>query len=158
VYRDTIPNFTPSSSNRLVAGLAATSYTDTDAPNDVTLYYLVRAENNETCSTGPANNGVTDTNTVYIQTRDSTSVPAPGDVGATLRVKKINDVHVQLSWQAAANAVSYRIYRADNPQMTGAVLIGSVTRLFFDDIGELMIASSRYYGVKAVNACGIEGP
>ena len=32
----------------------ATTWTDTGAPNDVTLYYLVRAENNEACSSGPA--------------------------------------------------------------------------------------------------------
>ncbi|MEW5806202.1 MAG: hypothetical protein AB1756_02460 [Acidobacteriota bacterium] len=158
IYRDTIPNFTPSSSNMIASGLTTTSYTDTGAPNDVTLYYLVRAENNETCSTGPANGGVVDDNTVYISVKDATSQPIPGDIGSTLRLQKINAVHLRLTWDAAANATTYNIYRADNPQMTGAVKIGSTSNLFYDDTGELTKMDKRYYKVKAANSCGQEGP
>ncbi len=157
-YRDTTPAFTPSASNRIATGLTTTSYTDTGAPNDVTLYYLVRAENNETCSSGPANGGVTDGNTTYVTLMDSTSESVPESIGTSLFLDKINSAHLRLTWDPVLNAVTYRIYRGDIPQMTGAVMIGETSELFFDDVGELAKSDSRYYRVKAVNACGQEGP
>src|SRR5262249_22184811 len=86
VYRASTPNLTPTAANRLVAGLTGTTYPDASAPNATTFYYLVRAENNETCSSGPNNNGVTDDNTSYRSSRDDTSQPVPSDVGSTVRV------------------------------------------------------------------------
>jgi len=158
VYRDTTPNFTPSAANRLVAGLTGTTYTDASAPNATTFYYLVRAENNETCSSGPNNSGVTDDNTSYRSSRDDTSQPVPSDLGSTVRVAAINDVIVRLTWSAAAGAASYDVLRADNPQMTGSVVVGHTTQTFFDDVGELVDLTSRYYVVRGVNTCGTEGP
>ena len=158
VYRDTTPNFTPSSSNRLVKGLSSLSYTDSGAPNGVTLYYLVRAENNETCSNGPNNNGVQDDNTIYLSSRDNTSQPVPSDVGATVRGARVADTNVRLTWGTTSGAASYHIYRADNPKMIGAVLLASPTATVFEDVGEATLAPSRYYLVKGVNACGVEGP
>ena len=158
VYRDTVPNFVPSASNRLVAGLTVTSYTDSTAPNSTALYYLVRAENSESCSNGPNNSGVQDDNSVYLQARDDVSQPVPASIGSSLRLSDINDAHARLTWSAATGAASYNIYRANNPQMAGAQRIGSTSQLLYEDVGELTTAASRYYLVKGVNSCGVEGP
>ena len=158
VYRDTTPNFVPSNSNRLAKGLTGLSYTDSAAPNNVTLYYLVRAENNETCSNGPNNSGVQDDNTVYLSARDELSQPVPADVSPSLRGARVTDTNVRLSWAAASGAVSYNVYRADNPQMAGSTLLGSTGALVFEDIGEAAGPTSRYYLVKGANSCGTEGP
>jgi len=158
VYRDVTPGFTPSSANRLVAGLTALAWTDASAPNGTLSYYIVRAENNEVCSTGPNNGGVQDDNTVSRFARDDVSQPAPGDVGATLLAKGVNDVHLRLDWQPASGATSHRVYRSDNPRMTGAALVGTTTMTLFEDQGELVNANSRYYLVRGVNSCGAEGP
>jgi len=158
VYRDTTPNFTPSASNRIASGLAAVSYTDAAAPNSVTLYYLVRAENNETCSTGPANSGVQDDNTAYRSARDDLSQATPADLGSSVRSNPVNDVHVRLSWSAGAGSATYSVYRADNPRMIGASVSGTTANLFFDDTGEMANGNSRYYLVRGVNTCGTAGP
>jgi hypothetical protein len=158
VYRDTVPNFTPSSTNRIAAGLVVTSYTDVAAPNGATLYYLVRAENNEGCSTGPNNRGVEDDNTVYLSVTDRISVPAPADLGSSVMLALVADTHVRLTWPAAANAASYRVYRADQPGMAGATVIGTTAGIFYDDVGEATTSTNRFYRVKGVNACGVEGP
>ncbi len=157
VYRDTVPDFTPSPSNLVASELTGTSYTDSTAPNEITLYYLVLAENNETCSTGPANGGVMDANTVYFEVRDDTNQPVPVEI-QSLMCEKNNQVHLRLTWTAIPDAVSYNIYRADNPQMIGAAKIGSSAELLFEDEGELTNANIRYYQVRAANSCGVEGP
>lgn len=157
VYRDTVPGFAPSSSNRIATGVAGTSFTDSTVPNGVTFYYLVRAENDETCSTGPNNGGVTDSNTAYVSARDDVSPPAPGDVGATLRAENENDVHVRLSWQAAAGAAAYRVYRASSPQGPFAA-IAEVAATLYEDPEEMLTGEDRTYVVKALDACGNEGP
>jgi hypothetical protein len=155
VYRDTIPNFTPSSANRIATGVAGTSYVDAVAPNGVTLYYLVRAENNETCSSGPANGGVTETNTVYASARDETTQAAPGAV-ASMTAAAINAAHVRLSWGAPAGAAKYRVFRADVPQGP-FTRIGEVTGTLYEDRDEMASGVSRFYVVRAVDACGNEG-
>jgi len=139
-------------------GLSSTTFTDTAAPDNLPLYYLVRAENNETCSTGPNNNGVVDDNAVYLMARDDLSQAVPGDVGPTLRGANVASTTVRLTWQAASGATGYRVYRANNAQMTGAVLLGSAGQLVYEDTGEVTLQPSRYYLVKGINPCGIEGP
>ena len=41
---------------------------------------------------------------------------------------------------------------------TGSILVGHTTQTFFDDTGELLNSTNRYYVVRGVNACGTEGP
>jgi len=157
VYRDTTPNFTPSATNRIAQGIAGTTYTDATAPNGVALYYLVRAENNETCSTGSNNHGVTDANTSYVSARDDLSQPAPGDVGATLLTNGVNDAVVRLTWSAATNAASYHVYRSSVPQGP-FTQIGSATGLLYEDRDQFDAPNSWFYLVKAADSCGNEGP
>ncbi len=157
VYRDTTPGFTPSPANRVAAGVAATSWTDVSAPNEVALYYLVRAENDEGCSNGPNNSGVTDANAIYLVALDAISQPAPGTVGDSLRVDGVNDVHVRLSWVAAPAAARYHIYRSSSPQ--GAFgRIGETTETFYEDRDQMGSGVSAYYFVRAADSCGNEEP
>lgn len=157
VFRSTDPLFVPSASNRIASGIAGTTYTDTGAPNDVTLYYAVRAENDENCSTGPANGGVMDANLVRIAGRDDTSQPAPGGVGSSLRVDDVNDAHVRLTWSPATNAAVYRVYRAGTPGGT-FVKIGETAGTLFEDRDDLGNFNPRHYLVRAADSCGNEGP
>jgi hypothetical protein len=158
VYRDTTPNFTPTASNRIATGLAETAYLDATAPNDVTLYYLVRAENDETCSNGPNNGGVTDSNTAYLAVRDEQAPrPVPGSVGSSLRAEPNNDAHVRLSWAAAPNAHHYSIYRASSPQGP-FTRIAETTALLFEDRDQMLNSTSWYYLVQAADGCGNETP
>ena len=157
VYRDVTPAFVPSAANRIATGVAATTYLDATAPNGVQLYYIVQAENDETCSSGPANGGVVDGNTVRVAARDDLGQPVPGDVGATVLGNNVNDAHVRLAWSAAANAARYHVLRADAPAGPWTQ-IGDVAGLVFEDKDELGNAASRYYLVRAVDACGNEGP
>lgn len=157
VYRSADPSFVPAPANRIAAGVAGTTYTDASAPNATPLHYIVRAENDETCSTGPANGGVTDLNLVRRSARDDTSQPAPGDVGGSLRVDPINQAHVRLTWSAAPAAAAYRVYRATEPGGPFALLAEPVGTMWEDrdDLGTL---TSRHYRVRAIDACGNEGP
>jgi len=157
VYRDVSPAFVPSAANRIATGVAGTSYLDAAAPNGVQLFYIVQAENNETCSSGPGNGGVVDGNTVRVAARDDLGQPVPGDVGATVLGNNVNDAHVRMSWSAAANAARYHVYRADAPSGPFAQ-IGDVPGLVFEDKDELGNAAPRYYLVRAADSCGNEGP
>ncbi len=156
LYRDVIPDFTPSAANRIVAGLAGTSYNDTTAPTDQTLYYLVRAENNETCGSGPNNDGVMDGNQVFMQVAETTTWQIPDEV-MTLRAEMINAAHIRLSWNSTGGAVSYRIYRSTSPNGT-FTLLAETSEMYFDDLHQGGNAASFYYKVAGVSPCNQEGP
>lgn len=157
VYRSQDPAFVPSPSNRIAAGIAGASFDDVSAPPDTTLWYVVRAENDETCGGGPANGGVVDDNVVRRSARDESSQPAPGDVGGTLRAEAVNGAHVRLSWAAAGGAARYRVERAAEPAGPFAVL-GETTALFFEDADELGSLAARFYRLRALDSCGNAGP
>ena len=157
VYRDTVSGFTPGPGNLVASGLTGSSWNDTTAPNDTTLYYVVRAENDETCSGGPANGGVMDANLVYADGRDDTAQAAPGDVGDTLYVNGVNRAHARLSWSPAPGAAVYRVYRAATPD--GAFgLEAEVAGETFEDPDVFADGLDGYYVVRAADACGNEGP
>jgi hypothetical protein len=141
VYRDAVAGFTPSTANRIATGVVGTSYVDASAPTDQSTHYLVRAENDETCGSGPNNGGLTDGNATYVAADETTSLPNPAEV-AGLHGDLVNHAHVRLSWTAAPGATLYRVYRSATPQSG-------------DFAGN---ANSYFYLVRAVNACDAEGP
>lgn len=155
VYRGTTPGFTPSASNRVALGLTVLSYNDATAPAG-TLYYLVRAENNESCSSGPKNGGVVETNGVYVPVTETTTRPIPSAV-TNLRLSLLNKAHVRLRWDAASNATAYRIYRSATPQAAGFAAISDVAEAQHDDLNQANL-NSYFYLVKGLNPCGQEGP
>ena len=157
VYRDTAPGFTPSAGNRVATGIAGLSYVDAAAPDGSTLYYLVRAENDETCGTGPNNGGMTDGNAVYVPVSTSSSQGIPVAIEPLLG-DLVNRAHVRLSWPAVADATQYRVYRSATPDPAGFVLLGETAALYYEDAGEGGTLNAYYYLVKGVNACGQEGP
>jgi len=157
VYRDTTPGFTPQASNRIALGITGTSYVDATAPNGVPLYYLVRAENNETCGGGPNNGGAVDLNTVYLSAQDQASQILPGSLGSSVQVAGINDTEVRVSWSAIPNAASYHVYRASSPSGP-FTLIGTSSSLYYEDANQFTSGNSWYYNVKASDSCGNEGP
>ncbi len=157
VYRSTTPGFTPGPGNQIASGVTDTAYSDTSAPLDVDLFYVVRAESNETCDIGPNNNGVEDQNLVYAMARDESVQPVPGGIGDSVIVDNINDAHVRISWSAAANAGQYHVYRSDDAS-GGFTQIGTVTGTFFDDENELGLPVNRFYTVVPADVCGNEAP
>lgn len=157
IYVDTQPGFTPGPGNLLAGGITATTWTDSSPPSGETLYYLVRAENNETCADGPANNGVPDGNLVYGAARNDTSQPAPPDVEASLRVDQVNSAHVRMTWSGLPDAASYRVYRSASPEAL-VDLEAETTEPVFEDAGAFADGQDWYYRIRSVDACGNEGP
>jgi len=156
VYRDTSPGFTPGPGNLLVSGVTGTSWNDPSPPTDVALYYLVRAENDENCGSGPNNNGLTDANLNYRSAENATSQAPPGDVGDTLRLDPVNYAHARLSWSALPTAATYRIYRSATPD-TLFDLEAEGGGTLFEDADVFADGLNWYYLIKAVDACGNEG-
>jgi hypothetical protein len=156
IYRDTTANFTPTASNRIATGVSGTSYTDASAANGVTYYYLARAENNESCSTGPANSGVVDTNTAYRAVSTTSSQSIPGNVsGLTLQPTVGTDV--RLTWSSAAGANVYRVMRSNSPQGPFTQLL-ETSDTEANDPGSAVDGARWYYLIQAVNACNQVGP
>jgi hypothetical protein len=157
IYRDTVPGFTPGPGNLVASGVTGSSWSDPAAPNDVPLYYVVRAENDETCSGGPNNGGMTDANLVHAEAEDATAQTAPGDVGDTLRVDGINRAHAKLTWSATAAAAVYRVYRGSAPG--GPLgLHAVVDEEAVEDPDVFADGLDWYYVIRAADACGNEGP
>ncbi|MDQ7087340.1 MAG: S8 family serine peptidase [Acidobacteriota bacterium] len=157
VYRAEQPDFAPGPTNLVASGITTLSYDDTSAPTDRQLFYVVRAENDETCSTGPAGGGVMDDNNVHVAVQETTSRELPAEVvglGATL----YGHVHLRLEWHAVAEASVYRVYRSESPQPGSFVLLGESEGLFYDDENVGSDGKTYYYLVRAANACGDEGP
>jgi len=157
VYRDAAPGFVPSAANRIAAGVAGTSYSDLSLAPGATGHYLVRAENDESCSTGPANGGVTDANAVYVGATNAVSQPPPGAV-AGLAVERLGAAHVRLAWAAAPAAAGYRVYRSTSPDRATFAPIADAPGTTHDDLGAGADHEAYFYLVTAVNPCGSEGP
>jgi len=157
IYRDTGPGFTPGPGNLIASGISGSPWTDSTAPSDTDLFYLVLAENDETCSTGPANTGVVDANTVYAAVRNDTSQVAPTDVGDTLFVDTIGGTHARLDWSPTAGGSAYRVYRSNQPD-ANFQLHAEIAPTLFDDIDVMADGQTWYYLVNAIDTCGNEGP
>lgn len=158
IYRDLSEGFSPSASNLVASGISALSYSDTSAPADQEVFYLVRAENDETCGSGPANGGLTDTNQVYLAVTDGSSQALPVEVDA-LTVSLVGaGAHVRLSWQAAPGSASYRLLRSITPDPADFAALAETPDLFHDDPGAGSDRETYYYLVRGLNTCGQEGP
>ncbi|HXI04313.1 MAG TPA: fibronectin type III domain-containing protein, partial [Candidatus Saccharimonadales bacterium] len=157
VYRGSWPDFQPGPSTLAASGLTATSWTDLSAPAGEYVWYLVRAENDESCGEGPANGGLTDGNLGYVRALDQASQPLPDAVGEGVEAADELNASVRLSWEAAPGAVAYHVYRAAAPR--GPWLrIGTAADPIYEDAGACGSGTPAFYRVRAVDACGREGP
>ena len=157
VYRDDAPGFVPGAGNLVAAGLSGLSYDDPTVPPDRESYYLVRAENDETCGGGPNNAGLTDTNVAYVAVTESTAQPVPGDHD-TLRAGLVNHAHLRLAWDAVPGAATYRVYRSTSPQRESFVQLDETAAMSWEDLDQGASPGTFYYLVRGINACGEEAP
>lgn len=157
VYRSDRADFTPGPDSLVARGIAGTSWQDTGAPSGVTLYYVVRAENDQTCGDGPNNNGATDGNLVVRAVRDEVSQLPAGSILDSLKVRQVNSIQLRLDWLPAANAVQYNVWRSNQPASDFAS-VGKTGGLFFEDPGEGASLKSWYYLVRGADRCGNETP
>ena len=156
LYRDTTPGFIPSAGNLIASGLTTLSYNDLTAPNDTVLYYLVRAESDETCGSGPNNSGAIDGNDRTVQVSETTTQAVPAAIDS-LRLDLVGDAHVRLEWDAVPAATGYRVYRSLSADPASFELLGDAGGILYEDIGSGVGAGNYYYQVRGVNACGQEG-
>lgn len=156
VYRGVAPGFPADAAHLVAAGIGMTSFEDANAPAG-SLYYLVRAENDESCGGGPANQGVTDDNAHYVAVASTSSLPLPLEVGS-LAVSLVGDAHVRLAWGADSGVSLHRVYRSLGPEPGGFSAIGETADQRFDDLGQGADRENYFYLVRGLNACGQEGP
>jgi hypothetical protein len=152
IYRGTSADFTPGPSNRIAAGVSGTSFTDLTAPVGQTVWYVVRAENAETCGSGPAG-GVEEQNLVRVSGLETVDRPDPGLVDGSLTAAAVNHAHLRLSWAGVPNAARYRVQRSLRADMADAILLGETEQTAFEDPGALTDLKTYFYRVTALGAC-----
>ncbi len=157
IYRDVSSGFTPGPGNLLAAGVSTNDWTDPIPPTGVTLYYIVRAESDETCSDGPNNGGTMDENLARVAVVNETGQTSPGSVGNSLRVAEGNDVHAALSWDPPPGAAAYHVYRSAGP-VGDFRRVAATAEPSYEAIGAMQDSADGYYLVRAADACGNEGP
>ncbi|UIX32240.1 PA14 domain-containing protein [Streptomyces sp. GQFP] len=128
-----------------LATTPATSYTDTTLPVTGAAYdYSVRAYDkagNE--SAGSADKSVT--------TVDRVAPAVPAGLAITDRSEADG---LRLGWSAAAEATSYRVYRADSESGTYTA-VGSTDQLSYQD-ASATVGTTYYYRVSSLDAAGNE--
>ena len=152
VYRGTSADFVPGPGNRIASGVHGTSYPDVAAPVGQAVWYVVRAENDETCGGGPLG-GVEDQNLVRLPGTETVDRPDPGLVDGSLRADPVNHAHVRLSWAAVPNADRYRVQRGLRADLADAILLGETAQTTFEDAGALTDLRTYFYRVTALGAC-----
>ena len=153
VYRGTTPSFVPDVSNRVATGLTGTSWTDTTAPVDTPVWYVVRARNNESCTGGE---GIDDGNLVRLEGTETIAQSPPAPVGSTVMGMRVGNAHVRLEWDAVAGADHYVVRRATQFDFSDAVDVGTTPGTVFEDVNAAIAPDAYIYGVFTVNACGQE--
>ncbi|RMG45520.1 MAG: hypothetical protein D6718_07215 [Acidobacteria bacterium] len=158
IYRSTDPQFVPDATTLVASGVTGTTWTDASAPEGTTVHYIVRAENDETCGSGPANGGLVDGNLVRRSGVETSSRPPADSPGDSLRAGRWGHAHVRLTWNAASGASFYRVLRGARPDLSDGIVIGEPAEPRFDDEGALTDARAYFYRVVSVNPCGAETP
>jgi subtilisin family serine protease len=151
VYRGLTPDFVPDATNRVATGLTGATWTDTSAPVDTPVWYVVRSRNDESCAGGE---GLADDNLVRLEGLETTSQSLPQPVGNTMFGERVGEAHVRLEWMPSAGAHHYVVHRGQAADFSDAVEIGSTVELFFEDPNAAIDSNSYRYKVFAVDACG----
>lgn len=99
-----------------------------------------------------------DDNLVRLPATETVTRPPADSVGASVQVEAVNAAHARVSWQAAANASSYVVRRAESPDMSGAIDLGQTAGTFLEDADALTNAKNYFYRVISQNPCGQQTP
>jgi hypothetical protein len=134
----------------VASGLSGASWTDSGAPVDSPVWYVVRARNDESCGGG----GLEDGNLVRLGATETVSRPLPGPVGDSLRLGSVGGAQVRLEWTDAPGAASYLVRRSASPDFSGAVELDQVEALLYEDEGAALEPGLYTYRVFSVDACG----
>ncbi len=177
VYRGPSASFMPDFAHLVARGVTGTRWRDDSTRAGETYYYVVRAENDEYCATprrgtaprrgwppgpvddavGSSNRGLVDGNLAHVRAVDSGRQPAPTDVGSALRVNRLADEGVLLEWSTAPAAPAWHVLRAGAPDGQFDLAAAPVAPRFEDEAVEGN-PGARFYLVRALDACGDEGP
>jgi hypothetical protein len=93
------------------------------------------------------------------QDLDSTSPPSAVPGLTARRVQSTGQLLLEMSWAAATGGDSYVLYRAMEPLSSGELV--SISPPVRDTSREVVGFSGQrlvFYTVRAISACGIEGP
>jgi fibronectin type 3 domain-containing protein len=151
VYRAT----SPEGAKTKVATATDTTYTDTRVTCDAVYFYWIQALN--LCSTSPFSNSDSGYPHCLVppdgtDTPDTTTPDAPSTPTGVSASDGLYTDRVLISWQAAAAATSYDIYRSD--RFAGEkIKITSTRGTSFSD-RNIPVSTTFFYWVKAKNAAG----
>jgi hypothetical protein len=123
-----------------VAATSGSPATDTTAAANTAYFYWVRATN--TCGSSPLTGG--DPGSALGTPAAPTGVQAADGTSCN---------GIAVTWNAAAGASDYRVWRNASPTMTGATQVGTTTTTSFDDTTAPAGVTLHYF-VDAGNACG----
>ena len=138
VYRANGPN-EPLARINTDTPITGTTFTDTGLTNGIDYRYVVRAVDSADRESG-----------------DSEQVNAiPNFLAPVNLIVEISDGQAELTWDTVADAVEYRIYRAEAPDGTLVRIADSITGTTFTDTGLTNGIDYRYV-VRAVDSSGGE--
>ena len=84
--------------------------------------------------------------------------PVPVALGSSLQVDRAGPDAI-LSWDALAGAADYHVWQSGDPTFAAESFVGaSGGATSLADTGAVAAPGSRYYLVRAANACSWEGP
>ena len=128
----------------LLGEAAATSYADTTAVAGTTYYYWVRARNAAGLS------GFSGANAGF------QAVPIPPEPAGVTASDGAFTNQVRVSWQAAAGAAAYEVWRYGGTNRARATRLGSPAATGYED-KTAVAGTNYYYWVKAKNSTGVSG-
>ena len=157
VYRDTIPGFTPSGANLIASGIVTLSWVDASPPSDVPLYYVVRAENDETCGRARTTGEWWMPTCTESSPRTLPGNPYPEASAAPCPWTKLTGPMFGSTGPRRVGRPATACTARFVPD-TGFVIVDQPIGPTYRDVGALLDGQDAYYLVTAINACGGESP